>query len=103
MKKVLTYITFLIFAIYSLSAQSLYEAKVSSALNNSEWFELRDLYVEGKDSLPPMLKTFSESMLAYNFNRNDEACRAIDRLVNEHQTEIGVGNVMSMLYIKPLH
>lgn len=100
MKKVLTYITFLIFAIYSLSAQSLYEAKVSSALNNSEWFELRDLYVEGKGSLPPMLKTFSESMLAYNFNRNDEACRAIDRLVNEHQTEIGVGNVMSMLYMK---
>ena len=48
-----------------------------------------DLYVEGKDSLPPMLKTFSESMLAYNFNRNDEACRAIDCLVNEHQTEIG--------------
>ena len=100
MKKILVYLSFFVATICSLRAQSTYDVKVGEALNNSEWFELRDAYIEGKDSLSPMLKTFAESMLAHNFNSNDAACRAIDRLVNEHQDEIGAGNVMSMLYMK---
>lgn len=100
MKKIIFGIVCLVVMVHTLQAQNTYDVRVSEALNNSEWFELRDAYVEGKDSLSPMLKAFTESMLAHNFNRNEEACRAIDRLVDGHQAEIGTGNVMSMLYLK---
>lgn len=100
MKKILVSLACIVVTMCTLRAQSTFDTRVGEALNNSEWFELRDAYIEGKDSLSPMLKAFAESMLAYNFNRNDEACRAIERLVDNHQAEIGVGNVMSMLFMK---
>lgn len=100
MKKIVASIALFVVAVYNLAAQSIYDVRVGEALNHSEWFKLRDAYVEGKDSLSPMLKAFAESMLAHNFNRNEEACRAIERLIDGHQAEIGAGNVMSMLYLK---
>ena len=100
MKKLFVYIACFVTIFDTLQAQNSYDIRVSEALNNSEWFELRDAYIEGKDSLSPMLKAFSESMLAHNFNSNNAACHAIERLVNEHQDEIGADNVMSMLYMK---
>lgn len=100
MKRIIPVIVFCVTTIGYILAQNTFDKRVGNALNNSEWFELRDAYNAGKDSLSPMLKTFAESMLAYNFNRNDEACRAIDHLVREHQAEIGAGNVMSMLFMK---
>ena len=100
MRKIIIGIVYTVAIIYNSQAQNTYDIRVSEALNNSEWFELRDAYVEGKDSLSSMLKTFAESMLAHNFNNNDAACHAIECLVNEYQDEIGAGNVMSMLYMK---
>lgn len=100
MKQIIAGVACLIATMFSVQAQSTFDLRVANALNNSEWFELRDAYIAGKDSLSPMLKTFAECLLAHNFNFNDKACYAIDRLINEHQAEIGAENVKSMLYMK---
>lgn len=81
-------------------AQSEYDARAGNALNGGMPFELRDAYEAAKDSLNPMLKCFAEAMLADWFNHPREACAAIDTLVNNYQEEIGIGNVLGMLYVR---
>ena len=61
-------------------AQVTADARISQALNSSDWFELRRVFQGAdKDSVMPMLRLFSESMVATYFNRPDEACTAIRR------------------------
>lgn len=91
---------FFVSLVSSAQAQTDFDMKVGEALNAGHWFALRETYMHGRDSLNPMLKSFAEAMLAYNFNQNEETCRAVDELIREHQAEIGSVNVMSMLYVK---
>lgn len=85
-----------------INAQSKHDALVGNALNSGNAFELKRTYEAGKDSLSPMIKSFAESMLAHYFNKPQKACDAIDSLVKNHQQEIGISNVMSMLYLKSI-
>lgn len=102
MKRFLICIITLLCIIGHIAAQSKHDVLVGNALNGGNTFELRHTYEAGKDSLTPMIKCFAESILAHYLNKPQEACNAIDSLVKNHQQEIGISNVMSMLYLKSL-
>ena len=91
----------LIFSIsfFSLQAQTPDE-KIGSLVNNNDYFELDKQYRLLKDSIHPMLKSFSEVMLNFAFNNPEKTCTYADSLVEKHQQEIGFGNVVSMIMIK---
>lgn len=75
------------------------DAAAGACLNGSQWFTLYDIYEKDSASLSPMIHSFSKAMLASAFNRQAEAVEAISTLVHNHQQEIGMGNVVSMLQI----
>lgn len=102
MRRILICFVTLLCIIGHVTAQSKHDAIVGNALNSGNAFELRRTYEAGKDSLSPMIKCFAESMLAHNFNKPQEACDAIDSLIKNHQQEIGLSNVMSMIYLKSI-
>lgn len=81
-------------------AQSVYDIRISNALNDNNWFELKRAYEAGSDSIAPMLKDFAECLLESNFNEPEKACTAIDNLLRCFSNEIGLGNIQSMLYLK---
>lgn len=103
MKKVTIFLVVLLCITGSVGAQTMYDVRVGNALNGKMPFELRRAYEAGKDSLNPMLKCFAESLLANYFNRPQAACSAIDSLISKHQGEIGMGNVLSMIYVKAVN
>ena len=81
-------------------AQETADERISQALNSSDWFELRRVFQGAdKDSVMPMLRLFSEGMVATYFNRPDEACTVIRSLLNNHSAEIGGGNTLSMAFM----
>lgn len=86
MKKITAFLVALLCMTGRVGAQTEHDVRVGNALNNSMPFELRRAYEAGKDSLSPMLKCFAEAMLADWFNRLQEACSAIDSLINNHST-----------------
>ena len=81
-------------------AQSGVDAVVANALNGGNPFELLRAYEASRDSLSPMIDRFAKAMIANDFNNPAEACKAIDSLVENHQDEIGLGNTMTMIYLK---
>lgn len=81
-------------------AQSAADAVVANALNGGNPFELLRAYEASRDSLSPMIGCFAKAMIANDFNSPAEACEAIDSLVENHQDEIGLGNTMTMIYLK---
>lgn len=103
MKRIVIFLAALLCMTGRVGAQTEHDVRVGNALNGSMPFELRRAYEAGKDSLSPMLRCFAEAMLADWFNRPREACSAIDSLINNHQEEIGVENVLSMIYIKAVN
>lgn len=84
-------------------AQSSYDERVGNAINTSNWYELKQLYDNGADSIHPMLKSFAKAMIEHNFGTPDNACSAIDELVNTFPDEIGVENVINMTFLKAAH
>ena len=81
-------------------AQSAADAVVANALNGGNPFKLLRAYEASRDSLSPMIGCFAKAMIANDFNNPAEACEAIDSLVENHQDEIGLGNTMTMIYLK---
>lgn len=74
--------------------------RVAGLLNAGRYFELaRQLSTETKDSLPPVIRLMAEAMAAHHFNRPVEACLALDKLLADHQQDIGVGNSVNMAYL----
>lgn len=73
------------------------DAAAGACINGSQWFRLYDIYEKDSASMSPMIRRFSKAMLATAFNRNEEAAEAISTLVRNHQQEMGMGNVVSML------
>lgn len=82
-----------------LQAQSPDE-KIGTLINNNDYFGLDEQYKILGDSIHPMLKTFSEVMLNFSFNRPDKTCAHADNLIRKFQEEIGFDNVQSMIMIK---
>ena len=73
------------------------DAAAGRCLNEDRWFELRDIYRADSSAMSPFIRLFSKTMLCQVFNRPAEANANILSLVRNHQQEMGMGNVCSML------
>ncbi len=77
------------------------DMRVGNLLNEGDWFALQSEYTTLKDSVStPILRLMSEALLGYYFNRPDQAVACVDSLLQNHQTELGLGNITSMLMLK---
>lgn len=82
-------------------AQISFEDKVTQALNNGQWFELRRLYEAGSDSIEhPLLRLLTESYLSHAFNQPEDACVFLDSLLMEHQEEMPTEMTMDLFFLK---
>ena len=96
MKRIVTIIATLLLSSSAIFAQEV-DKKVGELLNTSNWFELERVYPVVKDDMQtPMLKLMAEVMLASNFNRPAELREKLQKLIVEHQAELGFGNVCNM-------
>lgn len=96
MKRILTIITALLITSSAAFTQNA-DMRVGDLINTGNWFELERLYPDVKDDVQtPMLKQMAEVMLASNFNRPDELREKLQKLIAEHQAELGFGNVCNM-------
>lgn len=96
MKRILTTITAILITSSIIFAQEA-DLKVGELINSGNWFELERVYSGFKDDVQtPMLKLMAEVMLAFNFNRPDELRKKLQKLIAEHQEELGFENVCNM-------
>lgn len=94
MKKII--LLLIIFVSVSSFSQNADE-RIGTILNQANWFELERNYSELKDSMQVnFLKLMSESMIGYYFNRPNEALESINKLIANHQSEIGGQNALNM-------
>lgn len=94
MKKILLLLAILIsLPAFSQSA----DERIGRLLNESDWFGLEKIYPTVKDSMQvDFLKLMSEIMIDYNFNRLNAATTGINKLLADHQHEIGGSNALNM-------
>lgn len=77
------------------------DMRVGELLNGGDWFALEAEYPALRDSVhTPMLRLMSEALLGHYFNRPDETVACTDSLLRNHQAELGLGNITSMLFVK---
>ena len=96
MKRILTIILTLLFSSSVIFAQEA-DMKIGELLNTSNWFELERVYpAVAADVQTPMLKQMAEALLASNFNRPVELREKLQKLIAEHQAELGFENVCNM-------
>lgn len=77
------------------------DIRVGELLNGGDWFALEAEYPLLRDSVQtPLLRLMSEALLGHYFNRPDETVACTDSLLRNHQAELGLGNIMSMLFVK---
>lgn len=97
MKRILTIISTLLLSSSLIFAQEA-DMKVGELLNTSNWFELERIYpAVASDVQSPMLKLMAEVTLASNFNRPDELRGKLQKLLANHQEELGFENVCNMM------
>ena len=96
MKRILTVISVLLLSSSFIFAQEA-DMKVGELLNTGNWFELERIYpAVAADVQTPMLKQMAEVMLASNFNRPVELREKLQKLIAEHQAELGFENVCNI-------
>ncbi|MBO5499337.1 MAG: aspartyl protease family protein [Bacteroidales bacterium] len=96
MKRILTAISILLLSSSVIFAQEA-DMKVGELLNTGNWFDLERIYpAVAADMQTPMLKQMAEVMLASNFNRPAEMREKFQKLIAEHQAELGFENVCNM-------
>lgn len=71
-------------------------------MNGEDWFALRRHVEQRRGEMSPFFVTFSEALVYGYFNRPQESCEAIDRLIDDYGDELGFDNVMSMTVQKAL-
>lgn len=77
------------------------DERVGQLLNTSDWFALEREYPALRDSVHvPFLRVMAEALAAVYFGRDDEAVKAIDDLIANHQQEIGFDNTKNMVLIQ---
>lgn len=77
------------------------DMRIGELLNGGDWFALEVEYPALRDSVQtPMLRLMSEALLGHYFNRPDETVACTDSLLRNHQAELGLGNITSMLFVK---
>jgi predicted aspartyl protease len=76
------------------------DERAGVCMNSSDWFGLKDVYRNDSAALSPFMKLMSKALVAYYFNRPQEMYDATDQLIKEHQAELGLGNVSSMIQMQ---
>lgn len=77
------------------------DMRVGELLNGGDWFALEAEYPALRDSIQtPLLRLMAEALLGHYFNRPDETVACTDSLLRNHQAELGLGNITSMLFVK---
>lgn len=83
---------------FNLYAQTS-EEKAGMYMNRQDWFGLQRLFVNQSDSLSPFLHDFGRALLANSFNCSEEACEAINVLLEKYQESMGFDNTSSMIFL----
>ena len=95
MKRIITIITTLLCSSVIFAQEA--DMKVGELVNTGNWFELERVYpAVAADVQTPLLKQMAEVMLASNFNRPAELREKLQKLIAEHQAELGFENVCNM-------
>lgn len=72
------------------------DERIATAMNNSDWFELYELYYSTpKDSITPFLEVFSRCLIGNRLNRPDISIQAFGELLNNPSGSLDLGNVIS--------
>ena len=98
MRRLFFFLTVLLLNAAPLTAQNA-DSLAGTYLNESRWFELADLYAADSQRISPLLRDFSKAMLDQMFNRPRQAISSIRTLLRRHQTQMGGGNVASMMFL----
>lgn len=73
------------------------DERAGLCLNQSRWFELKEIYSTDSAKMSPLIRRFAKAMIDHMFNRPSEACADIKTLLTNHQQEMGGANVVSMM------
>lgn len=74
------------------------DIRIGELMNNSDWFTLNEEYPVLKDDIQwKPLDEMAKVLLAYYFNRHEEALENINTLLTNHQDEIGYPNIYNFL------
>lgn len=98
MRRLFFFISVLLLNAAPIAAQNA-DSLAGTYLNGSRWFELADLYAADSQRISPLLRDFSKAMLDQMFNRPRQAISSIRTLLRRHQTQLGGGNVASMMFL----
>ncbi len=98
MRRLFVLLTVFLLKSASITAQNA-DSLAGTYLNESRWFELADLYAADSQRISPLLRDFSKAMLDQMFNRPRQAIGSIRTLLRRHQTQMGGGNVASMMFL----
>lgn len=98
MRRLFVLLTVFLLKSASITAQNA-DSLAGTYLNESRWFELADLYAADSQRISPLLRDFSKAMLDQMFNRPRQAIGSIRALLRRHQTQMGGGNVASMMFL----
>lgn len=90
-----------LFCVFAAEAQNA-DSLAGAYMNGEDWFALRRHVEQRRGEMSPFFVTFSEALVYGYFNRPQESCEAIDRLIDTYGDELGFDNVMSMTVQKAL-
>lgn len=96
----ITIILMLLFSASTLLAQKA-DQRIEQLLNTSDWFGLQEeLLLYGDSIQTPNLKQTAEAILSFHQNRPHQTVKLVDQLLEKHQDELGVTNLIQLLTIK---
>lgn len=94
MRKLFCILTSIIIGLYTCAQTP--DERIGAMINNAQWFELRQFYESNTEPVSPFLDKFAKAMLAHFFNKHNEAVTYGGDLLNNHGSEMGLGNVISV-------
>lgn len=90
----------MVWTLQILSAQQI-DQRIGQLLNTSDWFGLQEELQSNGDAIQtPFLKLLAETMMAYHANQPDKALACLNKLLENHQTDLGISNVVNLLTLK---
>lgn len=72
------------------------DERIGAMINNGQWFELRRFYETNSEPITPFIDKFAKAMLSHFFNQHSEAVAYCGDLLNNHNGEMGLSNVISV-------
>lgn len=91
-------IAYLILLTLSLQSSSLYsqpkqDGEIAQFINSSEWFKVRDYFIQNQDSLSEFMKLCSKSLIDNFFNNPKGAIESLEVFTNKFGPQLGAENI----------